>query len=60
MTAPIVQSGSWSVSGLALRPQLVDSLGTGVSSDAGILGADTLAHEKWVVLDYTGGLIVFG
>jgi hypothetical protein len=60
LKAPIVHSGPWSVSGVTLRPQLVDSLGTGVSSDAGILGADTLAHEKWVVLDYTGGLVVLG
>ncbi len=60
ITFPIVQSGSWSMSGLALRPQLVDSANIGDSSVAGILAADTLAHEKWVVLDYTGGLVVLG
>jgi hypothetical protein len=58
--SPIVQSGSWSMSGVALRPQLLDSANVGYSSYAGILGADTLAHEKWVVLDYTGGLVVLG
>ncbi len=60
ITSPIVQSGSWSMSGLALRPQLLDSANIGYSSYAGILGADALAHEKWVVLDYTGGLVVLG
>ena len=60
MTSPIVRSGSWSTSGLALRPQLLDSANIGYSSYAGILGADALAHEKWVVLDYTGGLVVLG
>jgi hypothetical protein len=59
-TSPIVHSGSWSVPGLKLRPQLVDSDNVGVSSVGGILGADTLAHEKWVVLDYTDGLVVLG
>ncbi len=60
LTSPIVRSGSWSTSGLALRPQLLDSTNTGYSMYAGILGADTLAHEKWIVLDYTGGLVVLG
>ena len=60
LTLPIVQSGSWSMSGLALRPQMLDSGNAGDSSVAGILGADTLAHEKWVVLDYAGGLVVLG
>jgi len=55
-----VQSGSWSLSGSALRPQLLESGNIGFSMYAGILGADTLAHEKWVVLDYTGGLVVLG
>ena len=48
------------MSGLALRPQMLDSGNAGDSSVAGILGADTLAHEKWVVLDYAGGLVVLG
>ena len=60
ITSPIVQSGPWSMSGLAVRPQLLDSGNIGISSIAGIVGADTLAHEKWVVLDYTGGLVVLG
>jgi len=60
LMTPIVQSGSWSMSGLVLRPQLVDSGNIGSSSIAGIVGADTLAHKKWVVLDYTGGLVVLG
>ena len=55
-----MQSGSWSLSGSALRPQLLESGNIGFSMYAGILGADTLAHEKWVVLDYTGGLVVLG
>ena len=60
LMTPIVQSGSWSMSGRALRPQLVASGNIGISSIAGILGADTLAHKEWVVLDYTGGLVVLG
>ena len=59
-TSPLVRSGSWSISGSALRPQLLETGNIGFSMYAGIHGADTLAHEKWVVLDYTGGLVVLG
>jgi len=59
-TTPIVQTGPWSVSGLVLQPQLMDWVNIDDPSAAGILGADAMARQRWIVLDYTGGLVVLG
>lgn len=63
ITAPLVQSGSWSVPGLALHPQLIGSTDFGtisLSGTQGLLGSDQLRRYGWVVLDYAGGQLVLG
>jgi hypothetical protein len=63
ITVPLVHSGTWSVPGQALYPQLVGdtSFGTiGLSGTQGLLGSDQLKRYGWVVLDYAGGRLVLG
>ena len=57
ITVPLVHSGSWSVPGLALHPQLIGSTNFGtisLSGTQGLLGSDQLRRYGWVVLDYAG------
>jgi hypothetical protein len=63
ITVPLVHSGSWSIPGLPLHPQLVGdtSFGTiGLSGTQGLLGSDQLQRYGWVVFDYTGGRLILG
>ncbi|HVT42337.1 MAG TPA: aspartyl protease family protein [Acidimicrobiales bacterium] len=63
ITVPLVHSGSWSVPGVALHPQLLGSTDFGAASlggTQGLLGSDQLKRYGWVVLDYTGGRLVLG
>ena len=63
ITVPLVHSGSCSVPGQALYPQLVGETDFGVISAGGtegLLGSDQLRRYGWVVLDYAGGQMVLG
>ncbi len=63
IVAPLVHSGSWSVPGQALYPQLVGETDFGVISAGGtegLLGSDQLRRYHWVVLDYAGARLVLG
>jgi hypothetical protein len=63
ITVPLVHSGSWSVPGLALHPQLIGSTSFGaisLSGTQGLLGSDQLRRYGWVVLDYAGAQMVLG
>ena len=63
ITVPLVHSGSWSVPGQVLYPQLVGETDFGVISAGGtegLLGSDQLRRYGWVVLDYAGGRLVLG
>ena len=63
ITVPLVHSGSWSVPGQLLHPQLIGSTNFGsisLSGTLGLLGSDQLRRYGWVVLDYTGGQLVLG
>jgi hypothetical protein len=63
ITVPLVHSGSWSVPGLPLHPQLIGSTDFGtisLSGTVGLLGSDQLRRYGWVVLDYAGGQLVLG
>ena len=63
ITVPLVHSGSWSVPGQSLHPQLIGSTNFGtisLSGTLGLLGSDQLRRYGWVVLDYGGGQLVLG
>jgi predicted aspartyl protease len=63
ITVPLVHSGSWSVPGLALHPQLIGSTDFGTitaSGTQGLLGSDQLRRYGWVILDYSGGQMMLG
>lgn len=62
-TAALVHSGHWSLPGLALHPQLIDSQSFGAISAGGVvgtLGSDQLQRYGWVIFDYSGGRLVLG
>jgi Aspartyl protease len=63
VTAPLVHSGLWSVPGLTLHPQLIDTQSFGSISAGGIvgtLGSDQLQRFGWVIFDYRGGRLILG
>jgi Aspartyl protease len=60
ITTPLVHSGAWSIPGVTLHPQLIDTAPFGPISEAGLLGSDQLIRYGWVVFDYTGGRMVLG
>ena len=63
ITAPLVQSGVWSVPGVVLHPQLLGATNFGSISAGGLdglLGSDQLLRYGWVVFDYAGGRLVLG
>jgi len=63
ITVPLVHSGSWSVPGLTLHPQLIGSTDFGtisLSGTQGLLGSDQLRRYGWVILDYADGQMVLG
>jgi hypothetical protein len=63
ITAPLVRSGAWSVPGVVLYPQLLDTANfgsIGANGLAGLLGSDQLQHFGWVVFDYIGGRLILG
>jgi hypothetical protein len=63
ITAPLVHSGTWSIPGLTLHPQLlgVANFGPiGAGGLAGLLGSDQLQRYGWVIFDYRGGRLVLG
>jgi len=63
VTVPLVHSGSWSLPGVALRPQLIGSVDLGpISSNGtvGLIGSDVLKQFGWVILDYSGGRLILG
>jgi Aspartyl protease len=63
ITVPLVHSGSWSVPGLPLHPQLIGSTNFGtisLSGTQGLLGSDQLRRYGWVALDYAGAQMVVG
>jgi predicted aspartyl protease len=62
-TDPLVHSGMWSIPGVALHPQLIESIPFDPASTGGIygtLGSDQLYRFGWVVFDYTGGRLILG
>jgi hypothetical protein len=63
ITVPLVHSGSWSVPGQPLYPQLVGDTPFGsiaLGGTQGLLGSDQLKRYGWVVLDYSGGRLILG
>ena len=63
ITVPLVHSGAWSIPGVSLHPQLLGATSFGLISAGGLeglLGSDQLLRYGWVVLDYTGGVVVLG
>jgi hypothetical protein len=63
ITAPLVHSGSWSIPGVVLHPQLLGSVNfgpIGAGGTAGLLGSDQLLRFGWVIFDYRGGRLVLG
>ena len=63
ITVPLVHSGPWSIPGVTLHPQLVDSANFGAiggGGTAGLLGSDQLKRFGWVIFDYAGGRMVLG
>ncbi len=63
ITVPLVHSGDWSLPGVVLRPQLLGDTDFGAIASGGLdglLGSDQLLRHGWVVLDYSGGLMVLG
>jgi hypothetical protein len=63
ITVPLVHSGSGSIPGVVLHPQLLGSTNFGAIASGGLdglLGSDQLLRYGWVVLDYTGGRLVLG
>lgn len=63
ITVPLVHSGQWSVPGQSLHPQLMGDTSFGsisLGGTVGLLGSDQLKRYGWVVLDYSGGLLVLG
>jgi hypothetical protein len=63
ITAPLVRSGTWSIPGVTLHPQLlgVANFGPiGVGGLAGLVGSDQLQRFGWVIFDYSGGRLVLG
>lgn len=63
ITVPLVHSGTWSVPGQPLHPQLVGDITFGTIGQAGtqgLLGSDQLKRYGWVVFDYAGGRLVLG
>ena len=63
ITVPLVHSGSWSVPGVVLSPQLLGSANfgaIGAGGTAGLLGSDQLQRFGWVIFDYRGGRLIVG
>jgi hypothetical protein len=63
ITVPLVHSGSWSLHGVTLHPQLIGATNFGPISAggiAGLLGSDQLLRYGWVVFDYSGGRLILG
>ncbi len=63
ITVPLVHSGSWSLPGVVLHPQLLGSVNfgpIGAGGTAGLLGSDQLQRFGWVIFDYRGGRLVLG
>jgi hypothetical protein len=60
ITSPLVHSGTWSIPGVMLHPQLIGTAPFGPISQAGLLGSDQLIRYGWVVFDYSGGRLVLG
>jgi hypothetical protein len=60
ITTPLVHSGPWSIPGVHLHPQLIDTAPFGPIAQAGLLGSDQLIRYGWVIFDYTGGRLVLG
>jgi hypothetical protein len=59
----LVHSGTWSLPGVTLHPQLLGSANFGSISaggTAGLLGSDQLKRFGWVIFDYSGGRLVLG
>ena len=63
ITVPLVHSGTWSVPGVVLHPQLLGATNfgsIGAGGLDGLLGSDQLLRYGWVVFDYSGGRLVLG
>ncbi len=63
ITVPLVHSGSWSIPGVHLHPQLIGAAPFGpiaAGGTLGLLGSDQLIRFGWVVFDYAGGRLVLG
>jgi hypothetical protein len=63
ITVPLVHSGSWSVPGVTLHPQLLGSAQFGQIANggtAGLLGSDQLKRFGWVIFGYSSGRLVLG
>jgi hypothetical protein len=63
ITAPLVRSGSWSIPGVQLHPQLLGAVNfgpIGADGTAGLIGSDQLRRFGWVIFDYSGGRLVLG
>jgi hypothetical protein len=63
ITTPLVHSGSWSLPGVTLHQQLIDSADFGAISGGGLVGlfgSDQLIRYGWVIFDYQGGRLILG
>ncbi len=63
ITIALVRSGSWSIGGVALRPQALGAVPLGSPSSTGfvgLLGSDQLATFGSVVFDFTNGQLLLG
>jgi hypothetical protein len=63
IVTPLVHSGAWSLPGVTLQPQLIDTADFGAISAGGLVGlwgSDQLIRYGWVIFDYQGGRLVLG
>lgn len=60
---PVVHSGPWSLPGVKLHPDLIDSLpfeAIDTGGNYGTLGSDQLVRFRWAIFDYSGGRLIVG
>jgi hypothetical protein len=63
ITTPLVHSGPWTIPGVTLHQQLIDTADFGAISSGGLvglLGSDQLIRYGWVIFDYSGGRLILG
>ncbi len=56
----LVESGSWSIGAMSLRPKSLLEVSLGTVPVAGLLGSDELLPFGWIVIDYQKGELLLG